>query len=247
MNAWALHGDPTPSVVAAGHSHVLCMLESLNRASRPGVAVAYNAELVDGPPLAPEYWQYVAEVAQGRTIIIVWNGNQHHAQFLVEPLPPISVWSARLGATTGKGTIVPRALLRALWEPTMTGLSEALALLPQSARPIVLATPPPKNDLIVSANLAVERWFEPEAQGRGVAIGDLPITAQATRLALWEIIQERLQEIAVSAGARFLGLPESVADDDGYLLPGLSGPDATHANADYGDLLWTHIESELLR
>jgi hypothetical protein len=220
------------------------MLEALIRTPRPGMAVAYNSRLADGPPLADNYWDFVAAHASGATVVAVWNGNQHHAQFLVEPDPPVTVWSERLGRIAGEGMAVPKSRFRQLWEPTMEGLLAALGKLPPSARKVIASTPPPKDDALVRRNLKVERWFEPVALELGIALEDLPVTNEQTRLAFWELVQERLREIASDFDAYFMDVPVEAVGSGGFLRAEFSAPDATHANADYGDLVLDHVLRE---
>jgi hypothetical protein len=126
----------------------------------------------------------------------------------------------------------------------MEGLLAALGKLPPSARKVIASTPPPKDDALVRRNLKVERWFEPVALELGIALEDLPVTNEQTRLAFWELVQERLREIASDFDAYFMDVPVEAVGSGGFLRAEFSAPDATHANADYGDLVLDHVLRE---
>ena len=243
MSAWALHGSAAPALVVAGHSHTLCQLQALHAAPREWAAVAYTTALADGPPLADDYWDFVGALDPAIDVAVVWNGNQHHAQFLIDQVPPIAVWDDARERVSAAGRLLPRTQFRALWEPTVQPLIDVLPALSQSRRTVIVGTPPPKASALVRANLSTEKWFEPTATALGLELADLPITAEMTRLALWRLLQGRLCEIAADAGVSFLPAPELAATADGFLHAELSSPDATHANAAYGDLVWGVLDA----
>lgn len=239
---WALHfGTERRRVVIAGHSHVICVLQALGAAWRDDVSVAYNAVLSDGPPLDDAYWGFVRDVTSDQLIAIMWNGNQHHSSFLVRPDPPISVCDPAVpGGTESGATLVPRAMLAALWEPSFQQLRRALDLLVPERRVVLLGTPPPKRQAEVLANLAREPWFAEAARAHGVSAVD--VTGELDRLRMWRIVQQRLREIAGDYGVVFVPGPADAVDGDGFLLAAFSADDATHANGAYGELLCDELE-----
>ena len=241
---WALHfGNEQRRVVVAGHSHVICILQALGEAPRADVTVAYTRDLHDGPPLDDAYWEFVHSATSTQLIAVMWNGNQHHASFLIQPDPPIRIWDEAAGAEVGTGLLVPQAMLHALWEPSFTQLRMALELLAPDRRVVVLGTPPPKRGSVAQANLEQEVWFSQVASERGLRIADLVLTDDRVLLAMWSMLQERLCELAQEHGVPFIPCPPEVRDEDGFLLPDYSAHDVTHANAAYGHLICDLLEA----
>ena len=233
-SGWALYGDQSPTLVVAGHSHVLCMLQALDKHPVAQCAVAYNADVLTGPPLADDYWDYVSSLPEETTVAVVWNGNQHHASFLVSSSPEVAVWSEGFAGVANDAVLIPRGMFRELWEPTLQPLLSALERVMVRHRVIILGTPPPKPDDLCRANIGIERWFQPLADELAIDLDSLPITPQVTRLALWQLLQDRLVEIANQYDVPFLGIPSETIDESGLLLPEYSASDATHANDSYG-------------
>lgn len=251
---WALHGVGDPQVIVAGHSHVVCVLAAVESpllsGEEHGVAVAYRQELSAGPPSGLEYWDFVAAQSENRVVAVMFNGNQHQANFLIAGALPLAVWSPAHPRFPEGSIPVARSRLRAFFRPTLDELADALVVLTSGRlrrEVMVLATPPPKRDEEVRANLGRERFFAPIAEAQGIALEDLKVTPQETRLAMWDIIQDLLQEVAKQFGVAFLPVPPGMQDGNGYLVSAASGPDATHANAIYGEAVVRQLHSALRR
>jgi hypothetical protein len=244
---WSLHfGVHGRRIILAGHSHVLSVMQALGAHRRDDISVAYSTKLSDGPPFDDQYWRWIHEITTDELIAVMWNGNQHHASFLVQPEPPIVVWGEGQTPSGLAGSmIVPRTMLEALWEPTVAQLRFTLDLLCPDRRVVLLGTPPPKRQDDVLSNLATEVWFREVAGEMGVAIGELPVTDESDRLNMWTVLQQILARIAVEYEIPFVPSPAIAADSGGYLLRAFSDHDATHANAAYGDAVCDALE-ELL-
>lgn len=219
------------------------MLQALGNEPMSECAVAYNADVMTGPPLEDDYWDYVCSLPEEVTIAVVWNGNQHHASFLVSSSPQIAIWTDEFAAAADDVVLVPRAMFRELWEPTLQPLISALERVVARHSVIVLGTPPPKPDELCRANIGIERWFQPLADELAINLDSLPITPQRTRLALWQLLQDRLLEIANQYDVPFLGIPNETVDGSGMLLPQYSASDATHANDLYGLAVWHRVKN----
>jgi hypothetical protein len=264
MAAYKLHFEGSDNrVVLAGHSHVLAVMYGIAESQSSKLAVAYSCEPAEGVPLDNDYWEYVRSVSLGKRVAVMWNGNQHHALFLVETDPPIAVWPAwrdrehrvqprlsglrrilRLEQKPARcsESLVPRSMLQAMWSPTFDQLRFALALLTPDREVVVVSTPPPKRQSLVRANLASELWFAPIAERLGVSVAELPITDEYVRLAMWETLHSQLREVCGEFGVTVIPVPNAAVDSQGFLLPQYSAPDATHANGDYGRLVAGVIE-----
>jgi hypothetical protein len=202
------------------------------------LAVAYSADPHSGVPSESGYWDFFVTSALGRRAVIVWNGNQHQAGFLVAPDPPFRVFHPRVGSGLYKesdsGVWVPRSTFREYWDWTYKDLIELINRLEGSTEVLVLGTPPPKSDSSIRLALDSEPQFREAAVSLGCAPEELPLTEAHTRLALWHTIQDDMREIAERTGARFVPVPLDITDECGFLLPQYSAPDATHANEFYG-------------
>lgn len=237
---FALHfGGTAPEIIIAGHSHALSMVRAMSAGSLPEIAFAYTANLADGPSLDDAYWEFVARSSANRVVAISWNGNQHHASFLIAPDPGIALWSpARstvVRGAAGTSILVPRSALRQHWEWSFLQLHTALDMLRACRQVVVLETPPPKRDATVRANLASEVWFAQVADELGIAVADLPLCDEKVRYAMWEVVRDTTTEIADEHGVETIRVPRELLDGDGYLLPEFSAADATHANDEFGD------------
>jgi hypothetical protein len=190
-----------------------------------------------------EYWDFVVDSAPGRVVAVVWNGNQHNADFLIESRPPVRVATEQSdGTDTAAVTWVPQELLRARWRPTNDDLEQVLRrLVPVARQVLVVGTPPPKPDAFVSGVLHSEPHFVTVARELGLDPRDAPVTPGPTRLALWSVVQDMLADSAAATGATFVPVPDAAVDEDGYLREVLATSDATHANTAYAHLVWQAI------
>ena len=190
---------------------------------------------------SPAYWDLVAESSRGRDLILSWRGNQHITWFLFEPQPLFDFIepAVRNGAALRDGAVVvPRRLLKAFFQPSF----EPLAVLLGNARQngaesvTVVGTPPPRSDLALFEKLIrPSPFWRQMAQGCGLDLDTAQLTRPLLLLKLWAVLQEMLAETAVRGGARFVPVPDSLRDPDGF-LPGMYGLDTdfTHANEAFG-------------
>jgi hypothetical protein len=247
-DVWRLYGDPEAEIVACGHSHARSLLQALEAGDGPfglTAAVAFTEDRE--PPTAEDYWDYVAELVIGRTVAIVWNGNQHNSAFLLRQQPPFRVYDPE-GTEPGaeEGAWLPRGLFRELWLPTMDGLSVLLDRIGAICSPVVVCTPPPKPDSLVRSALATEPLFLEQSAELGYDAGDPQIAPEAVRVALWRLLRDLLAETAAAAGAPFVPVPPEAVTPDGLLRAEYSDPDVTHANSAYGRLVWSQL-ADLVR
>ena len=64
-----------------------------------------------------------------------------------------------------------------------------------------------------------------------------PLTPGSLRIALWKLLQDLLEEMAIAHGARFVPVPTGAFAEDGYLRDELAEHDASHANEHYWALM----------
>ena len=202
----------TIRILAGGHSHVYCMLEALNQGRRPAgrrAAVAYSADLSQGPPGDESYWDLLVAAGAELTVALVWNGNQHNAAFLIEPEPAFRIFNSAAEAQAPDGVWVARETVREYWAPTFSELAHVLRRLVSVAAVVVLGTPPPKSDPAVRQSLEREPVFTKRAKELSVDVTNLRVTSEVVRLAMWQVIQDALGQAAVEAGAIFFRCPRA--------------------------------------
>jgi len=131
---------------------------------------------------------------------------------------------------------LPVALVRSALERTMARDLLRLRLVAAATERLVhIESPPPLADAAFIAERA-DSYF----RDRGI---DAAAVAPAPfRQRMWRLHGSVLREACASLGVRFLPVPRAAMDDGGFLRPELAG-DATHGNADYGEMLIRGLES----
>ena len=241
------HSDDVEFIVAGG-SHIYAMgapvgyegpvsLVPAEVGHRRGFFLVEERKIVPGsfrprPPLSSQYWDTLAAVARDRIVLLVYAGNQHHADFLFRPDPLFDFVDERTEQPFAGAVVVPRGLVRAHFAPSMAGLDSTIARLQGAgSREVrVLGTPPPQSDLArVAEHADMEVLFTPA-----------PILQR-----MWSVIQELMEEAARRAGATFVPVPPETIDSQGFLGKEFyekEDRDITHANRKYGQLI---LESAL--
>lgn len=203
-----------------------------------------------GPwPRDDEYWGECDKASSGRIIALSWAGNQHHADFMFAPKPPLDfVYSKKPKLPIEDGAVlVPEALVRTHYDPTLSGIAPRLRRIAQNedSKRVILGTPPPRGDNEkLRKHLFKEHYFELTATTLGISLADVPLSSPYLRLRCWHVIQDLMREIAEQNDAVFVGTPASLCDEDGFLQTRFWADDATHANAEFGRLFLDHVASQ---
>jgi hypothetical protein len=248
---WKLHGDRDPEVMAGGHSHVGCLVGAHDAGLGPQslrAAVAYPA---DPGHIDDDYWDFLADGAAGRTVALVWGGNQYNSAFLIRPDRPFRVYRSPEEPQEEPGTWISREMVSGYWAPSFDELARVLGRLVPRSRVLVIGTPPPKRQAVIAAELEGkldwDPWIAEIASERKLSSSELPISPEPLRLALWSVIQDRMREEARRSGATFVPVPDGACDPTGTLAEAYSAGDLTHANSEYGGLIWAQIEAAVQR
>lgn len=258
----AAFGAPAYCVVT-GHSHLVSFGVPIGSSGAPALReLAHPSRrfrIVTGEwPRTEAYWKAVCQAAAGNLVALFWLGNQHLSQYLLEPddrfdfvlssTPDLSL--------DDSATIVPEALVRASFLPTLQGLPHLLRLLQTAgARTVVCGTPPPSGDdrWIVDYLVNNPRWFRFQS-GRPwlrafnpdgpIDPAAIRLTSRVLRYKLWAVVQELMRETAVANVVPFLACPTAAQTADGFLRDEYRH-DITHANTAYGAIvmedLWQHV------
>jgi hypothetical protein len=239
---WVLYGEADAQILVCGHSHAASILEASNllelqtRNVLP-ISVCYSADWAAGPPGDQEYWDFVAEVSPGKHVVIVWNGNQHNANFMFQTQPSFTMLGVADNRSDQEAVPIPRAMIKDFFKPSFEELSDIVPSLSNTASITLMNGPAPKPVTHIEDCILQEKYFTDIAESLGVDIGDLVITSDSLRLELWNELAELLADSAQKLGANFLGAPAVSRDTFGMLLPEYWASDVTHANSKYGLLL----------
>jgi hypothetical protein len=241
---WASYGYANANLVVAGHSHAASILEGMLESKNDNHSdcnddfqVCYTADLNDGPPGDSDYWKFVAKISNGKDLAIVWNGNQHNANFLFQTMPPFKISGSSSNQLTDEEYPITKSMIRAFFEPSFDELREIVPMMSGSKRVFLVSGPAPKPLIHIKDRITQEQFFTDIADSLGVMVKDLEITSDSLRVELWSILSEMLKKISAELRVGFVDTPEDSIDPKGLLRERYWTPDVTHANAEYGKLL----------
>ena len=244
---WVLYGDADAQILVCGHSHAASILEAstlpeLQTGSVPAISVCYSADWVAGPPGDKEYWDFVAELSPGKHVVIVWNGNQHNANFMFQTEPKFTILGATDNSSDQEAVPISRTMIKDFFKPSFEELGEIVPSISNAVSITLMNGPAPKPLTHIQNCILQEKYFTDIAESLGVAIGDLVITSDSLRLELWNVLAELLANHAKELGADFFSAPAVSRDAFGMLSPEYWASDVTHANSKYGMLLIRELE-----
>jgi hypothetical protein len=243
---WALYGDASAQIVVCGHSHAASILEAtmlpeIQAGSEPKISVCYSADWAAGPPGDKEYWDFVGELSRGKHVVIIWNGNQHNANFMFQTEPNFTMLGVPDIGDDPQAIPIPRAMMKEFFRPSFEELSEIIPSLFDTKSITLMNGPAPKPLTHIQNCILQEKYFIDIAKSLGVDAGDLAITSDSLRLELWNVLAGLLADSANTLGANFLGAPEVSRETSGLLSQEYWASDVTHANLKYGVLLVEEI------
>jgi hypothetical protein len=240
-------------ILVVGHSHAKALLDNMREHGGPPTSGEVSLRPLDahnaiwglaGPGLDDRATMFnkAIEMAEGRSVALLWDGNQHSSLFLVEQPVPFDLAPRGLEhlPLQDGAVIVPEAVVRARFRGTLGllyPLVSAIQSRPDSALTLV-GTPPPKRGEGLRALALNEGVFFAGPTG-------LRLTPPSIMLKLWFVLQDVYREVASEVGIRFVPAPESTRDEDGFLKEEFWAADATHANAEYGRVMISHLAQSL--
>ena len=245
---WVLYGNADAEILVCGHSHAASILEAstlaeLQTRSVTAISVCYSADWVAGPPGDKEYWDFVAELSPGKHVVIVWNGNQHNANFMFQTEPKFTMLGATDKSSDQEAVPISRTMIKNFFKPSFEELSEIVPTISNAVSITLMNGPAPKPLTHIKSCILQDKYFTDIAESLGVDIGDLVITSDSLRLELWNVLAELLADSAKNLKANFLGAPAVSRDTFGMLLPEYWASDVTHANSKYGFLLIEELQN----
>jgi hypothetical protein len=245
------------TTVIAGHSHSAAISRALVTTATEGQRQARDIALqqgiggLRGGPGTPGYWNMLRALAQTRSIAVIWNGNQHNADFLLACDQSLDFIPRgyRDPSVLPKTRLVAENVIREHFRPTLEPLQQLLAELPAHDRlkRLVVGTPAPLFDNgEIRKRLGKEHLFIEKAATMGVDISQVEITPPTVRRKLWFVIQAMMAEVAEEGGWQFVPIAPETMDEQGYMRSDLSMGDVTHANIEFGSIMVRQI-SRFLR
>lgn len=233
-------------LVLAGHSHIVALTgpqQTNVPMLRPVAENGDVAVLESDWPRTDAYWDALTECSFGADVALIWGGNEHNICYFFQADHAFDFLSKNVNRLIPSFQVVPKATIRRRFlDAGLTQLSRVMDRLSADGgdrRIAILGTPPPKRDNdALRAMLTEEPFFVEQAAFLGHTVETIPITAPHVRLKLWYLLQEMLADQARRVGAAFVPIPSGAQDEDGFLKPEYWTRDVTHANADYGRLMF---------
>jgi hypothetical protein len=105
-----------------------------------------------------------------------------------------------------------------------------------SAHVVHLLAPPPKGD-----NAFIEDYHDTRFAEEDIA--SLGVSSPALRMRFWRLQNLVIEEFCAELGIETLGPPAAARDPNGFLDRVCYANDATHANAEYGELVLQQLEA----
>lgn len=205
-----------------------------------------------GGPGKPGYWDSLRELAQTRSVAVVWNGNQHNADFLLACEQPLDFLPRDYPdpSVLPKTRLTAEGVIREHFRPSLEPLRELMTDIPAHTRlkRLLVGTPAPLFDSgEVRKRLSKEPLFVEKAAAMGINIGQVEITPPTVRRKLWFVIQTMMAEIAEEGRWQFVPVAPETMDERGYLRSDLLADDVTHANIEFGSMMVRQIAIFLQR
>jgi len=157
-------------------------------------------------------------------------GNAHNILGLIRHPRPFDVRLSPDDVLDPAAEPLTQAILRATLADAMARDLTRLRLLADLVHPLVhLESPPPLRDDALIAERADAFFRDRDLLAHGVA-------PAALRHRLWRLHGAIVRDACDALGIRYIPVPATLCDADGYLDPALAG-DATHGNMAYGEAM----------
>jgi hypothetical protein len=235
-------------VVVFGDSHVHAIQEAVRHRKAKDEQVTVEARRLlkkkNGKSIGDTSFDDILEIArqlsEDDVLITVIGGNQHavfstiqHSQrfdFLIPGDDPEEL--------SKEAEIIPfRTLYGYFASGIRSGDAKSIEALRRAtrARVVQVLAPPPKGDNGFIKNYHDTRFAEEN-------IASLGVSTPALRMKFWRLQNLIIEQLCDEVGVETLMPPAAGREADGFLARHCYANDATHANADYGELLLLQFE-----
>lgn len=235
-------------IFVVGNSHVLAIQRAAktHRETWPDeprtrslhvLAEPYRSEGVEFGPLARA--EIADQIARHRPrLVSMLGGNAHNMISLLRPARPydLILHGEQAGPPIADDAeLIPESLVRAALEERLKTDFWRLRTLHEIAGPFLhVESPPPVNNNAFIRDRA-EVYF------RDYSDREIIPASPGVRWRIWRLTSRILREYVEALGCRFMPVPASVQDADGFLRLDLAS-DPTHGNEAYGEVLIRAIE-----
>lgn len=180
------------------------------------------------------------EMRTGDLLVLTLMGTLHNVIGLLNHPEPFSLINKYDSIEGGKHCI-PRAQIQDMYMSHLKRNHMVGRFVDKCKGKVIhLSVPPPKKDL----SFVNERWLEKVYHGH--VVREMGVNDCYTRLELWKLEKDCLSDVLAEMGCCILDCPEGTQTSEGFLKPTYYAADATHANAEYGELVLQQIEEMLL-
>jgi len=223
-----------PTVLVIGDSHTRALSLAASSIDSQGVDLEIRWLMVEkdgasrGDLPMDEALRKVKALGEGDLLVLSILGTLHNIYGLLRHEQPFWVCGDGAAETVPPGCeVIPRQAVRALFRHQIHKNKRVRQLLDECcARKAFLMTPPPKGD----AGFIESRI----SKYRDRLVSEAGVTEREVRLRLWQLEAQEVGDYACSKEATLISPPARCLDVDGFLAADYYGPDATHANAEYG-------------
>jgi hypothetical protein len=185
------------------------------------------------------YWEKIIGLAKTNKVFIIWNGNQHIANFLLRDDPAISLFDD----FHPSDYLASRDHFFQFFESSFIELTQYLEKIGNLKNVSLVGTVAPKRNSLVYKNIARDEYFIELIKSRSIIFEKSMLTSENLRRGLHSIIQDSLEAISQKYCINFIPTSKESQDEENFLLPFYSAEDASHANGEYGALMIRKIES----
>ena len=236
---WKFHGTVNDEVLLLGHSHTIAFWHAIDGLISIPIRIS-TIRPIQGY-VAPDefYWELARENSFQKTIVILWDGNQHNMRFLFKNTSSFTFayenGFKELGSSSSP--IIPTSLVREYFQSNggLVGLKQAIKNFSPKNRVVVLGTPPPKSSDFITKLLSMdEKIAEIKIlAGKDSDVNKIVPNHISLRFALWKVLQQETSKVVFDSGGEFIEVPKELYNEDGSLREYYNGEDVTHANSKY--------------
>jgi hypothetical protein len=237
------------SALLFGDSHSYAVQRALERRQRRGQnipIVAYRLlkmknDIQVGDTSFDAFLKLIRHIGPKDVVLSMIGGNQHAVFSTIRHPQPFDFIMPGDGAASPGVELVPFRALNEIFDSGIRrGDGESLRAIraATSAQVIHIIPPPPKAD-----NAFIERYHESVFAKQGIASSG--VSSPQLRLKFWTLQTRILEKLCAELDIEVMLPPQGAVDENGFLISDYFAKDATHANADYGELLLREIEARL--
>lgn len=201
-----------------------------------------KGDRVIGDIFFEEFLQEIkSEEEKFKAVVSFTGGNQHNSLSLIKHSEPFSIADEESKQYVGDdaSTTLPREAFKWLLESGLRkgDFKKLQSIVNETSLPVyhVAATPPKK-----STSHILKR---PESDFVRKNIAKSGVSNASLRLEVYKVQMEITRKLCQQMNIKFIELPRTVCDDDGFLAEPYYADDATHANVAFADIVVSHIKS----